>query len=101
MSDLVYSFCLGFAQFASTWVEGILFEEKAHFVARREEIVVADMLFCGGFTLGVGASGKFGHRMVGEREVGQELVRLGEQCLAGLRGEIVWNDQVAVALEGS
>src|SRR5271163_1966043 len=44
VSDFVDCPLFRFRQFACGRVEGTLFEEEPHFVARGEEIVIADML---------------------------------------------------------
>lgn len=53
----------------SRGVEGVFFEEKADFVTRGEEVIVADMVMAG-----CAACDEFGHGVGGEVEVGEEGV---------------------------
>ena len=80
MPYLVDGAVLGLRQFSGGGGEGVLFEEEAHFVAAREEVVVADVR--------VFFSGReFRHGVVGEGERGEHLVRFGKEGGDGAAGE--------------
>ena len=75
--------------------DGTFFEEEADLVAAGEEVVVADVRFAA-----AGAGGEARHRVGGEGDGGEEVVRLGEQGGDGAGGEGVGDDEVAVSLVG-
>lgn len=74
-------------------VEGVLLKEEADLVARREEVLVADVV-------GRFARGEARERVVLEGEAGEEGVCLVEEGLDRRRREGVADDEVAVLLVG-
>ena len=58
VSDFVYGAVFGLGQLSGRGGEGVFFEEKSHFVAAGEEVVVA-------YVGGLFAGGEFGHGVIG------------------------------------
>lgn len=96
VANLVDGTLLGLDEVASGGREGVLFEEEADLIPRRQEVVVAHV---GAGPVG-SAGGKLGEWMGGEVEVGEEGVSFGEEGLDGGWGKGGGDDEVAVAVEG-
>ena len=93
VADLVDGARLGLGQVAPV-VEGVLLEEEADLVAAGQEVVVAHVVLAV-----LAARAELGHRVVLQREVLQQRVRLRQQRGDCGRGQCVRDNQVAVALE--
>lgn len=90
--DLVDGARLGLEEPAVVGGEGVLLEEEADLVARGEEVVVAHVVR-------LLARAEPRHGVVGQREVLQQRVRLGQERLHRRRGQRVGDHEVAVSLE--
>lgn len=89
--DLVDGARLGLEELARGR-EGVLLEEEADLVARGEEVIVA-------YVVRLLARAELRHGVVGQREILQQRVRLGQERLHRRRGQRVGDHEVAVSLE--
>ena len=99
VADLVYCELFWLGELTGLGVEGVFFEEEADFVAGGEEVGVADVFFCGRGASVVGAGDEAGHWVVCDGEVAEEGLGLGKETGAGFFGEVVRDEEVAIAVE--